>query len=1133
MEVRAGLIIIKSSFPINPLERYFWRMLGLLLNRSVQFNMCECNGYIIEIKDIVIYSPKIADYHSGLLPFVSDVCFKNQVFKVYAKDKVNIRQIKNELFFSVDIWTSLISLLQMEEESADLRRDRCGLVLGFNSHRAGQDKSYLLVDLLHEVARLVSFAIGEDVLLSDKKYPYVVAITFDVDGFFEGQPEKVMNFLMKWNIRKPTFMLMAANVESATMYDPIYDLDDQSLRVLYDSDIEIGLHSSYIAHDDLELLIEQKIRLEKSAGRSIIGHRSHYYRFAFPRSWGQQIMAGFKYDASLGYPDLPGMRNGTSIPVSFPDPNGSFNLFWTISTTCLDQHFFDRNSILNWHENGNKNIDEILTTLRNKRGLITLDWHVHGIDNPQFPNHYAPLEYILDQAQRDGALITGIGSLVNEITTRWDLLYADLKWSFRERFNITIDIDQNEISNYINTFSKVNLGDNSIDNSMMSLVSILPKDAESILDIGCGPGLMTRRIPTFHKILCMDIDERIIAGINKTKSLGDIKNIPLEDKSVDMVMACDVLEHLDDSELVDAVKELQRVSRKYIYVQTPLLEVIDAGMVRCDKCGYTWHINGHKQSFAIKDIINLFSENWKVKIINFTGSVSDTSVPYEYFEMRKILGCGFSIAGETTCNKCGNVFSNHLDFSCDEIVKFIVSKFKSDSFLSPKYSEVGILFENMGVPYEDRGIVQITGSGNYRKIESTQIYTDRIDFSQYFDEIDYYSYFNPVPKIIPCQVALIKGDKGINAIKSDFACNPSIAISFPHYLDKGDIIEIEGRTDVPITLTVIGSTIALNEFEVAKFNLNQDFTLEMRIPNELVGSMCFIRLVWEGASRLNVKKVKLKQMTGKSKIFNIYNPGKDTEFSHLEVVKNGILYRWALSYGEMVKFTSDIESWIDNINDLKRNSFDKSIVMDGFNLLRKHISQQEEFIYFNKVETDNYRQCPQGKDIAKLSINNVVKENQLINTDNVENDNEICRNKNDIYAKHEAIQCVDMLEDKIIRLEEKLSSLSICLSILEEEAVQKRQYIQMLEDMLKAKEKHIEDLDIKLCNSFKCIGILEENYNIKPRYSLRNSFFFKLTKKIVKKIVRIVKKMPLLVRIIDFFGLRKMYAWLKNWGLSS
>ena len=62
--------------------------------------------------------------------------------------------------------------------------------------------------------------------------------------------------------------------------------------------------------------------------------------------------------------------------------------------------------------------------------------------------------------------------------------------------------------------------------------------------------------------------------------IGDILDIPLQNQSVDMTIACDVMEHIEVDKLDKAVAELRRVSRKYIYIQVPHNEILRYGVPR-------------------------------------------------------------------------------------------------------------------------------------------------------------------------------------------------------------------------------------------------------------------------------------------------------------------------------------------------------------------------------------------------------------------------------------------------------------------------------------------------------------------------------------------------------------------------
>ncbi len=73
---------------------------------------------------------------------------------------------------------------------------------------------------------------------------------------------------------------------------------------------------------------------------------------------------------------------------------------------------------------------------------------------------------------------------------------------------------------------------------------------------------MEKVLPADVSVLAMDIDAEALKEVDRQNCVGDITAIPVKDGAVDMVMACDVLEHLADDALQKAVSELERVSRR-------------------------------------------------------------------------------------------------------------------------------------------------------------------------------------------------------------------------------------------------------------------------------------------------------------------------------------------------------------------------------------------------------------------------------------------------------------------------------------------------------------------------------------------------------------------------------------------
>ncbi len=81
----------------------------------------------------------------------------------------------------------------------------------------------------------------------------------------------------------------------------------------------VGLHPSYRSHDEPELLHREKERLEKALGRPVTASRQHFIRLRFPETYRRLLAVGICEDYSMGFPELPGFRAGTSRPFRWFD----------------------------------------------------------------------------------------------------------------------------------------------------------------------------------------------------------------------------------------------------------------------------------------------------------------------------------------------------------------------------------------------------------------------------------------------------------------------------------------------------------------------------------------------------------------------------------------------------------------------------------------------------------------------------------------------------------------------------------------------------------------------------------------------------------------------------------------------
>ncbi|MEM2507753.1 MAG: class I SAM-dependent methyltransferase [Nitrososphaeria archaeon] len=113
------------------------------------------------------------------------------------------------------------------------------------------------------------------------------------------------------------------------------------------------------------------------------------------------------------------------------------------------------------------------------------------------------------------------------------------------------------------------------------VLSLLPKQLSNmtILDVGCGYGewgfLIRTRKSGFPYIIGMDIWHPHLKKLSHIKIYNElirvkIPEVPLKDKSVDITLACEILEHLNKNDGYKLLKELERVSRKLIIISCPL-----------------------------------------------------------------------------------------------------------------------------------------------------------------------------------------------------------------------------------------------------------------------------------------------------------------------------------------------------------------------------------------------------------------------------------------------------------------------------------------------------------------------------------------------------------------------------------
>jgi len=123
---------------------------------------------------------------------------------------------------------------------------------------------------------------------------------------------EIMALEEEYGARSSFYFLALAPGDQDYSYD-IRDFEEE-IGMIADAGWEVGLHGGHRAYCDPEALMVEKQRLESVLGRPVIGYRNHYLRFRVPETWEHLSRTGFSYDATFGYADCVGFRNGMCHP---------------------------------------------------------------------------------------------------------------------------------------------------------------------------------------------------------------------------------------------------------------------------------------------------------------------------------------------------------------------------------------------------------------------------------------------------------------------------------------------------------------------------------------------------------------------------------------------------------------------------------------------------------------------------------------------------------------------------------------------------------------------------------------------------------------------------------------------------
>jgi len=134
--------------------------------------------------------------------------------------------------------------------------------------------------------------------------------------------------------------------------------------------LEITIHSSYRARERPGAIAEEAELLDHPQGL-----RHHYLRSAPERLAAELRGAGLRYDSSIGWPSLPGLRAGTSYPYRLWDPQRREPGGWELPLAVMDASLAEERYLALGPQRAYEAAVAALEPVVEHGGAVALLWH--------------------------------------------------------------------------------------------------------------------------------------------------------------------------------------------------------------------------------------------------------------------------------------------------------------------------------------------------------------------------------------------------------------------------------------------------------------------------------------------------------------------------------------------------------------------------------------------------------------------------------------------------------------------------------------------------------------------------------------------------------------------------------------
>ena len=218
-----------------------------------------------------------------------------------------------------------------------------------------------------------------------------------------------------------------ANFKEDVPYDIEREEFSSVFKMMNDRNFEVGLHASYNAKTEKNLLIEEKNKLERLSNKKLVGNRHHFWQIGNKpeQTLKAHIQANLLYDSSLAFNDAPGFRRNIALPYFLFD----IELNQKVNNMQIPTFMMDSNFMLNPEFGQDEALHQAkhyINEFHKTGGVGAIDWHVRTsfAKNSRFKKWGDTYLQILEHlSQQEGMWVTNFETLYNWMVKRKETLY--------------------------------------------------------------------------------------------------------------------------------------------------------------------------------------------------------------------------------------------------------------------------------------------------------------------------------------------------------------------------------------------------------------------------------------------------------------------------------------------------------------------------------------------------------------------------------------------------------------------------------------------------------------------------------------------------------------------------------------